>query len=139
MSFIKQVAHVCAFTNDLGATETFWTEVLQLPITFRFTRQGKPYGFYFTAGGRTNVEFFEKADARFEETNRINHIAFEVEDMDKAVAHIRSKGVSITDKKFGVDETWQAWTADPNGIKIELFQYTPTSAQFVGGDRAADW
>jgi len=59
--------------------------------------------------------------------------------MDAAVAHIRKMGVPITDKKLGVDETWQAWTADPNGIKIELFQYTPKSAQFVGGDRVADW
>ena len=139
MSMIKQVAHVCAFTNDLQATEKFWTEVLQLPVTFRFSRAGKPFGFYFTAGGRTNVEFFLKDDARFAETNRINHIAFEVEDMDAAVAHIRKMGVPITDKKLGVDETWQAWTADPNGIKIELFQYTPKSAQFVSGDRVADW
>ena len=28
---------------------------------------------------------------------------------------------------------------DPNGVRIELFEYTPKSAQFVGGDRIADW
>lgn len=55
------------------------------------------------------------------------------------MAQIRAAGVAITDKKLGVDETWQAWTADPNGVKIERFEYTPKSAQFVGGDRVANW
>ena len=35
--------------------------------------------------------------------------------------------------------TWQAWTEDPNGVKVELFEYTPGSAQLVGGDREVDW
>ena len=75
----------------------------------------------------------------FSEANQINHICLEVNSLDEAVAAIRTKGVSITDKKLGVDDTWQAWTADPNGVKIELFEYTPRSAQFVGGDRVANW
>jgi hypothetical protein len=28
---------------------------------------------------------------------------------------------------------------DPSGSRIELFEYTSKSAQFVGGDRVADW
>ena len=28
---------------------------------------------------------------------------------------------------------------DPSGTKIELFEYTDRSAQFVGGDREANW
>ena len=51
----------------------------------------------------------------------------------------RAQGVTITDKSFGCDDTWQAWTADPDGVKIELFEYTDKSAQFVGGDRVATW
>lgn len=138
-SFIKQVAHVCIFAHDLDATEAFWTNVLGMPIAFRFTRNGEPYGFYLDAGGRTNVEVFQKPESSFAESNQINHICLEVHSLDEAIASIRSKGVEITDKKFGVDDTWQAWTADPNGVKIELFEYTEESAQFVGGDRVANW
>ena len=47
--------------------------------------------------------------------------------------------MAVTDKKLGIDQTWQAWTEDPNGVKVELFEYTPGSAQFVGGDREVDW
>ena len=138
-SLIKQVAHVCIFAHDIEATEAFWTGVLGLPVAFRFTRNGAPYGFYLDAGGKTNVEVFQKPEASFSEANQINHICLEVNSLDEAVAAIRTKGVSITDKKLGVDDTWQAWTADPNGVKIELFEYTPRSAQFVGGDRVANW
>ncbi|TIU37930.1 MAG: VOC family protein, partial [Mesorhizobium sp.] len=34
---------------------------------------------------------------------------------------------------------FQAWITDPNGVRIELFEYTAKSAQFTGGDRVADW
>lgn len=136
---VKQVAHVCIFAHDMKATEDFWTGVMGLPVAFRFTRNGAPYGFYLDAGGRTNIEVFEKLATSFSDANQINHICLEVNSLDAAVAQIRAAGVSVTDKKLGIDDTWQAWTADPNGVKIELFEYTGKSAQFVGGDRAADW
>ncbi len=136
---VKQLAHVCIFARDLEATEAFWTGVLGMAIAFRFTRNGAPYGFYLDAGGRTNVEVFQKTESAFTDANQINHICLEVNDLDDAVEQIRAAGVKITDKKLGVDDTWQAWTADPNGVKIELFQYTQKSAQFVGGDRIANW
>ena len=136
---VKQLAHVCIFAHDLEATELFWTGVLGMSVAFRFTRNGAPYGFYLDAGGRTNVEVFQKAESSFAESNQINHICLEVHSLDEAIAAIRAKGVEITDKSFGVDETWQAWTADPNGVKIELFEYTDKSAQFIGGDRVANW
>jgi lactoylglutathione lyase/glyoxylase I family protein len=138
-SLVRQVAHVCIFAHDLAATEAFWTDVLGMKIAFRFSRGGAPYGFYLDAGGRTNIEVFRKSESSFAETNQINHICLEVHSLDAAIAAIRAKGVTVTDKKLGVDDTWQAWAADPNGAKIELFEYTAKSAQFVGGDRVADW
>ncbi|WP_246674935.1 hypothetical protein [Mesorhizobium sp. B4-1-3] len=62
-----------------------------------------------------------------------------MEDIDAAIAHIRSKGVEVTSKKLARDDTYQAWITDPNDVKIELFEYTAKSAQFAGGDRVADW
>lgn len=136
---VKQLAHVCIFTDDLDATEAFYRDVLGIGVKFRFIRDGKPHGYYFDLGGSTNIEVFERSGAAFSDANVINHICLEVDNMDEAIAHVRAKGVSITDKSFGVDETYQSWLADPNGVKIELFQYTPKSAQFLGGDRIVNW
>ena len=106
---------------------------------FNFLRDGRIFGFYLDCGGRSHVEVFEKSEARYSEANQINHFCLEVEDIDAALVHIRSKGVEITPKKLACDDTYQAWISDPNGVKIELFEYTDKSAQFAGRDRVADW
>jgi glyoxylase I family protein len=136
---VKQLAHVCIFAKDLAETRDFYRDVLGMPIVFNFNRKGEWYGFYLDAGGRSNVEVFLKPEAAHEETNVINHLCLEVASIEDAVAHIHGRGVAVTDPKFGVDNTWQAWVTDPNGVKIELFEYSDNSAQFVGGDREADW
>jgi len=136
---VKQLAHVCIFAQDLEATRSFYRDVLGLDTRFNFLRDGRIFGFYLDCGGRSHVEVFEKAEASYSERNQINHFCLEVEDIEAAVAHIRSKGVAVTAKKLACDDTWQVWTTDPNGVKIELFEYTAKSAQFTGGDRVADW
>jgi glyoxylase I family protein len=136
---IRQVAHVCIFAKDLKETSDFYRDVLGFEIAFNFTRNGEIFGYYLTSGGDTFVEVFHKPEAEFAETDRINHICFEVVNMDEALEHIRSLGVTARDKSKGCDDTWQSWIADPNGTKIELFQYTGESAQFVGRDRVAHW
>ncbi|WP_244466918.1 VOC family protein [Devosia geojensis] len=138
---IKQVAHTCIFARDLDAVEAFYRDVLGVPPKFVFQRGDDKIGFYLDFGGRTFVEVFRKGESRFAETDQINHICLETEDLDALIAHVRSKGVTITDKKLGADGTWQAWTADPSGVKLEIFQYTPDSMQF-GPDGAVcqvDW
>lgn len=136
---VKQIAHTCIFAKDLAETERFYKDVLGIEKIFNFTRDGDVFGFYLNAGGATHIEVFRKTEAEFAETNQINHICFEVTDIDAAIAHIRAQGVEARDKSKGCDDTWQSWITDPNGVKIELFQYTMDSAQFTGGDREATW
>jgi len=140
-SFIKQVAHACIFAHDLAATEAFYRDVLGIPTAFTFMRGEERIGYYLDLGARTFIEVFSKANASFDETNQINHICLETEDMDGLLAHVRSQGATITDKKRGVDGTWQAWMADPNGVKLEIFEYTADSLQFKphGSVCAVNW
>ena len=130
---VKQVAHTCIFARDLDAVEAFYRDVIGIKPKFDFKRGDKRIGFYLDFGNRTFVEVFLKGESRFEESNQINHICFETDDLDGLIAHVRAKGISITDKKLGVDHTWQAWTADPSGVKLEIFQYTDKSMQFGPG------
>ncbi|RUW24947.1 VOC family protein [Mesorhizobium sp. M4B.F.Ca.ET.215.01.1.1] len=136
---VKQLAHVCIFAHDLEATRSFYRDVLGMDTRFNFLRDGTVFGFYLDCGGRSHVEVFQKDEARYSDRNQINHFCLEVENIDAAIAHIRSKGVEVTSKKLACDDTFQAWIRDPNGVKIELFEYTAKSAQFTGGDRIADW
>ncbi|OHV86382.1 VOC family protein [Mesorhizobium sp. ORS 3428] len=136
---VKQLAHVCIFAHDLEATRRFYRDVLGIDTRFNFLRDGKIFGFYLDCGGRSHVEVFEKSESSYSDRNQINHFCLEVEDIDTAIAHIRSKGIEVTPKKLACDDTFQAWITDPNGVRIELFEYTGKSAQFAAGDRVADW
>ena len=138
---IRQVAHTCIFAHDLDATEAFYRDVFGIATAFDFKRGDQRIGYYLDFGGRTFVEVFHRADTSFDETNQINHICLETEDIDALLLHVRAQGVSITDKKLGADGTWQSWTNDPNGVKLEIFQYTDQSLQFAprGGICQVNW
>ncbi|HET9069950.1 MAG TPA: VOC family protein [Amaricoccus sp.] len=135
----KQLAHVCIFARDLAETRDFYRDALGMEIVFNFTRAGAWHGFYLDAGGRSHVEVFLGPEAGHSERDAINHLCLEVESLDEAIAHLAAQGIAVTAKKLACDDTWQAWITDPNGVRIELFEYTPRSAQFHGGDRVADW
>lgn len=136
---IRQIAHVCIFASDIDETADWYSRVLGFEKAFNFTRDGRVFGYYLKAGGDTFVEVFENASAEYSGKNQINHICFEVMNMDAALTHIRAQGVEATEKSNGCDDTWQSWITDPNGVRIELFEYTGQSAQFVGRDRVAHW
>lgn len=111
---VKQLAHVCIFAHDLEATRSFYRDVLGLDTRFNFLRDGGIFGFYLDCGGRSHVEVFQKDAATYSELNQINHFCLEVEDIDAAIAHIKSKGIDVTAKKHACDDTFQAWIRDPN-------------------------
>ena len=136
---VKQLAHVCIFAHDLEATRRFYEDVLGMDTQFNFLRDGKIFGFYLNCDGRSHVEVFKKDGTSWGDMNQINHLCLEVENLDDAIAHIKSKGVEVTPKKYACDDTYQAWIRDPNNVRIELFEYTDKSAQFTGRDRVADW
>lgn len=136
---VKQVAHVCIFAQDIDETKAFYKNVLGMEPVFHFLRDGKIFGFYLDAGGRSHIEVFQNDNAAYADKHNINHLCLEVENLENAVAHIKAQNIEVTAIKKACDDTYQAWIADPNGVKIELFEYTDKSAQFVGGDRVADW
>lgn len=139
MKLVRQIAHVCMMSHDLDASEHFYCDVLGLNKAFEFVKNGRRIGFYIETGARTWIEVFHHSDAPFPSLGAVNHFCFEVNSIDEAIKVIRAKGIEITDKKYGVDDTWQAWNKGPSGERIELFEYTEKSAQFTGGDRTPDW
>src|SRR6218665_3623007 len=103
--FIRQVAHTCIFAHDLAATEAFYRDMFGIEKAFDFKRGEDWIGFYLDLGARSFIEVFRKAESRFAETDQINHICLETEDLDGLIAHMRSRGATLTDKKLGVDGT----------------------------------
>jgi catechol 2,3-dioxygenase-like lactoylglutathione lyase family enzyme len=133
---IRQLAHICLRTEDLEKTAAYYCQALGMERFFDFERNGACFGYYLKAGANTFIEVF-KGNPGME--GNIRHFALEVEGIDELIARIRRHGAPVTDKKLGADQSWQAWTEDPSGVKIELHQYTPESSQLTGRCCVVDW
>jgi glyoxylase I family protein len=136
---IKQVAHVNIVTSDLAACEAFYCGILGMEKAFEFLKDGKLFGFYLKAGANTFIEVFAESQPPATDRLPIKHLCLEVDDLDEVIRLVRGRGWPISDKKLGCDNAWQSWITDPNGVQIELHQYTPQSSHFTGEPCIVDW
>lgn len=133
----SKLAHVCIETADLQTTEAFY-KVLGMERQFDFNNlQGELVAFYLGFGNQTYVEVIKTRDPK--PPGLIRHFAVEVDDIDAARATLVANGIDVSEKELGIDNTWMITCHDPNGVFIELHQYTPDSMQLVGGACEVDY
>ena len=132
-----KLAHVCIESNDLEATEAFY-RVLGLERRFEFRNlQGELVGFYLAFGDKTFIEVIKTAAPK--PAGMIKHFAIEVDNVDEAYTRLKKHAIKVTEKEWAKDNNWMITCSDPNGIFIELQQYTAESMQFVGGVVEVDY
>lgn len=129
---VVRLAHVCIESTDLEASEAFYA-LLGARRQFEFRNfQDELIGMYLYFGEDTFIEIVKIKEPKPEE-GTIVHFALEVEDVDAASRALVIGGVAVTDRKLGVDHTWMVTCHDPDGVFIELHQYTEQSLQKTGG------
>ena len=136
---IKSLAHLCVFSNDLKRSLDFYVGALGLQRHFDFHKDGKLFGFYLQVAPGQFIEIFQNgADVEIKR-QRIHHFCLEVDDLDALREKLLARGVAVTPKKLGCDQTWQCWCQDPDGTEVEFQQYTPQSSQFTRTNCVVDW
>ena len=130
----KRIDHVEIVTDQPDRTVEFYTEVLGFKLKFRDRIErsslGVPMDLMYLELGDTVVELISYEGAAFEPAPQKEHLgyrmmALEVEDMQKAIEYLQTKGIDIV---WGprVRETYaRAEIRDPNGYHIELRQWFP--------------
>ncbi len=129
---VKGIAHLCIRVTDLDATERFYCGALGMKKAFDFLREGETVGFYLAVGNGTYIEFFRREPGADAGAELIAHLCLEVDSIDETAKQLVAAGVAITEKKLGADHAWQAWITDPDGVRIELHEYTAESSQKTG-------
>ncbi len=139
---IRQLAHLNFVTNDLSKIIDFYVNKLGMKVKFTLDNQdGKPFGYYFGCGNSSFLEFFDQAMAvevwggKVEELStgtRYKHFCLEVTGLDEFCKQLKNKGVEVSEISMGMDNSRQAWIADPDGNAIELMEYGPFSLQLTG-------
>ena len=136
---IRQLAHICFFTEDLNAMIKFYNEILGFQIKFTLNNdEGISFGYYFECGNSTFIEVFDRelankqwggSSEKFIRGNRFQHHCFEVTGLNELKAKLECKGLKVSEITTGMDHSRQAWIADPDGNPIELMEYTDKSLQ----------
>lgn len=139
---IRKLAHLNFVTNDLEKIIDFYVNKLGMKVKFTLdNHEGKPFGYYFTCGDTTFLEFFDQVMAaevwggNVQELNigtRYKHFCLEVTGLDEFCEMLKRKGVQVSEISIGMDHSRQAWIADPDGNAIELMEYGPSSLQLTG-------
>lgn len=135
---IKGLAHICLSATDLDAVQSFYCSGLGFKKGFDFIREGRVIGFYLEAAPGSYIEVFAGGEIDLAAHSPIQHFCLEVDDIDETGRRLAENGYEASEKMLGADQTWQMWTTDPSGVRIEFHQYTDKSFQITHEDCVVD-
>ncbi|WP_447743972.1 SMU1112c/YaeR family gloxylase I-like metalloprotein [Pseudomonas nicosulfuronedens] len=127
MALLHSLHHVALICSDYPRSKRFYTQVLGLKVVAETYRAARDSWKLDLALGDAQLELFSfpGAPARpsYPEAQGLRHLAFAVEDLASAVAHLQSHGVTcepirddeLTGKRF-------TFFADPDGLPLELYE-----------------
>jgi len=125
---IAGLHHVAVIASDYARSKHFYSEVLGLEIieeTHRAERNSYKLDLAVPGGSQIELFSFPESPPRpsYPEACGLRHLAFAVGDLDRDVAELIGKGISV--EPIRVDElTGKRFTffADPDGLPIELYE-----------------
>jgi glyoxylase I family protein len=125
---LNKIHHVAIICSDYAVSKRFYTEVLSLKIIQEVYRAERDsYKLDLEVGGHYQIELFSfpkppKRTSRPEAAG-LRHLAFEVDDIEKAIIHVNDH--RVVTEPIRIDEhTGKRFTffADPDGLPIEFYE-----------------
>lgn len=133
---ISTLDHFSIGTTCLEETRAFYVDLLGMSVGFR--PQLKSTGYWLYAGDNAVIHLVETeaseddrrkwdkaADNDVFETGMDDHVAFSVEDSSGAVQFMKDNGIAYWDRLLADRGLYQIFVRDPNGIVVELNDYSP--------------
>ncbi|MDO8956590.1 MAG: methylmalonyl-CoA epimerase [Deltaproteobacteria bacterium] len=128
---IQKIAHIGVTVKNVEEAEKFYSEVLNLPVRGR--EESKEIKVAFIPVGDTAIELLQGMTpdapiARFIEKKGegVHHIAYQVDNIEKALEELKAKGVALIDEKprRGAHNSKIAFLHPKNtyGVLIELVE-----------------
>lgn len=125
---INRVHHIAIICSDYHLSKHFYTQILGFKIEQEVYRaERKSYKLDLIVGGLYQIELFSFPDPperpSHPEAVGLRHLAFEVDDIDVAVAHLKENHIIV--EPVRIDEfTAKCYTffADPDGLPLEIYE-----------------
>ena len=122
--------HTSITVRNIDESLRFYTEVLGLEFERRRPIPENHAEIAFVkdpvSGARIELTHWEGKD-QFEVGEQLDHLAFEVEDLDAALARAQEHGVKVAKEPFRLKggSGRLAFLFDPNDVWIELIEHPP--------------
>lgn len=125
---LKAIHHAAIICSDYETSKKFYTQVLgltQIAEHYRAERDSYKLDLVTADGGAVELFSFPNPPKRpsYPEAAGLRHLAFAVEDVEKAKQHLEAHGVDV--EPIRIDEyTQQRFTffQDPDGLPLELYE-----------------
>ncbi len=121
--------HVALTVKNLAESITFYQQIFNAIVVKSFERPDLKGKAAFLKVDNAQLELWEFTNSKQNADDLkdlkilgIRHIAFEVQELDKAITELQDKGVTFSYPKLGASGHRYAFTQDPNGIRIELYE-----------------
>jgi catechol 2,3-dioxygenase-like lactoylglutathione lyase family enzyme len=126
--------HIAIAVENFDAALAFYTQKMGFKEAFVVRNdKGEATLAYVQVSRNT---FVELAPANANRRPGLNHYGLHVSDLKAMVTTLKERGVMVEDVRVRPDDSMVANATDPGGIRIELFQFGPGSAQ---GKAIASW
>ncbi len=125
---IKSLEHVAVAYRDTDAAAQWYCDVLGFEIALKFNNPGNDANFYFVRdpAGTCFIEIIAMPEGDDTQLGDIRaahvHVAFNVDDMEEAVAELQAKGVKLEGPPARSGENILLFFRDPEGAPLQLVQ-----------------
>jgi lactoylglutathione lyase len=122
-----KLLHTSITVRSMDESLRFYTEVLGLQFERRRTIPENHAEIAFVtdpaSGGRIELTHWDGKDT-FEAGEQLDHLAFEVPDLDRFLMKVRTKGIRVAKEPFALSggASRLAFILDPNDVWIELIE-----------------
>jgi len=110
--------------RDLDRALKFYMDVLGMGMSARIKvpeTKGE-FAVMRLEGSDYALEINWYADQEYQAGDELDHMAFQVADLDEALSELRSKGIEPVSSMVETEHSRRTFITDPDGIWIEVFQ-----------------
>ena len=100
---VKRIEHVGIVVRDTAASRKLWEDCFGIPLGGEEENDRRKLALYYVGESMVELIAGKGADSKHqrmvdEGRGGLNHICFEVEDIDAALAELKSKGIPLLDE-----------------------------------------
>ncbi|HEY7536012.1 MAG TPA: VOC family protein [Thermodesulfobacteriota bacterium] len=125
---IRNIDHVAIMVENMDRSIKFYNEVLGLKIHHDGRKEGGSKKSFLGSKSETLVALAENENRGKEGTRLVEgvaHIAFRVDDVEKASKLLKERGIEFIEEKMDKDGKRKSYHfLDPDGLELEIYGKT---------------